>query len=82
MVHAFVLVQTEVGRSSLVAAALRSVDGVQSAEAVVGPYDVVVRAGGEDESALAETVGRIQKVDAITRTLTCQIVDPNAAARS
>ncbi|MDJ0391959.1 Lrp/AsnC ligand binding domain-containing protein [Rhodococcus sp. G-MC3] len=73
--QAFILVQTEVGRSTSVASALRVVDGVASAEAVLGPYDVVVRAQGADETVIADIVSRIQKVDAITRTLTCQVAE-------
>lgn len=73
MVQAFVLVQTEVGRSALVAAAAAAIDGVVSAEAVVGPYDVIVRVEAEHEQALSEVVGRVRTVDAITRTLTCQV---------
>ncbi|MBY6411165.1 Lrp/AsnC ligand binding domain-containing protein [Rhodococcus sp. BP-252] len=75
MVQIFVLVQTEVGRAGLVASALREVSGVVSAEAVTGPYDVVVRAEGEGDAQVRDIVGHIQKVDSITRTLTCQVVD-------
>ncbi|WP_072802176.1 Lrp/AsnC ligand binding domain-containing protein [Rhodococcoides yunnanense] len=75
MVQTFVLVQTEVGRSSLVASALRDVSGVVSAEAVVGPYDVIVRAEGSDEAEVGDIIGRIQKIDAITRTLSCQVAE-------
>ena len=78
MVQTFILVQTEVGRASLVASALRDLDGVVSAEAVVGPYDVVVRAEGDTESSVTEIIGRVQKVDDITRTLTCRIADTPA----
>jgi DNA-binding Lrp family transcriptional regulator len=78
--QAFVLVQTEVGRAMLVAAALSEVDGVESAEAVLGPYDVVVRVNGADRSAIAEIIGRVQKTDSITRTLTCEIAETPAAA--
>lgn len=75
MVQAFVLVQTEVGRASLVASQIASVAGVLSAESVLGPYDVVVRVEGDSEGALADIVTHIQKVDAITRTLTCQVAE-------
>lgn len=81
MVQAFILVQTEVGRSALVAAALDDIDGVASAEAVVGPYDVVVRVEGGDEPAIDRIVGQIQKVAAITRTLTCRIAETPAEAQ-
>ncbi|WP_415974447.1 Lrp/AsnC ligand binding domain-containing protein [Rhodococcus sp. 077-4] len=73
MVQAFVLVQTEVGRARAVAQQIEAVDGVVSAEAVVGPYDVIARADGASDSEVTEIVSRIQKVDAITRTLTCPV---------
>jgi hypothetical protein len=73
MVQAFVLVHTEVGRATTVARQIESVDGVVSAEAVVGPYDVIVRADGASDTEIADIVSRIQKVDAITRTLTCPV---------
>ena len=73
MVQAFVLVQTEVGRATAVSQQIDAVDGVVSAEAVVGPYDVIARADGASDAQIAEIVARIQKVDAITRTLTCPV---------
>ena len=46
MVHAYVLIQTEVGKAAAVAAEVGSVPGVTEAEDVTGPYDVVARAEG------------------------------------
>ncbi|HTG46213.1 MAG TPA: Lrp/AsnC ligand binding domain-containing protein, partial [Actinomycetota bacterium] len=43
MVHAYILIQTEVGKAAAVAAEVRSIDGVTDAEDVTGPYDVIVR---------------------------------------
>ncbi|WP_032403164.1 Lrp/AsnC ligand binding domain-containing protein [Rhodococcoides fascians] len=80
MVQAFVLVQTEVGRARAVAQQIEAVDGVVSAEAVVGPYDVIVRANGASDAEVAEIVSRIQKVDAITRTLTCPVAPQPTAS--
>ncbi|PWJ56367.1 transcriptional regulator, AsnC family [Quadrisphaera granulorum] len=45
MVEAYVLVQTDVGRADQVASALAELDGVLAADAVTGPYDVVVHIG-------------------------------------
>ena len=59
MVQAYILIQTEVGKSASVAEAIREVAGVASAEDVTGPYDVIAR---------------IQDVPGITRTLTCTVV--------
>jgi DNA-binding Lrp family transcriptional regulator len=73
-VRAYILVQTAVNASH-VAHEIRSVDGVESADDVSGPYDVIVRASAPDMDALGRlVVSKIQAVEGITRTLTCPIV--------
>ena len=47
MVQAYILIQTEVGKSATVAQAIREVAGVASAEDVTGPYDVIARVKAE-----------------------------------
>ena len=75
MVHAYVLIQTEVGKAAAVAAEVRSVQGVTEAEDVTGPYDVIVRAEAKNVDELGKlVVARIQSVEGITRTLTCPVV--------
>ncbi|HEX3298587.1 MAG TPA: Lrp/AsnC ligand binding domain-containing protein [Actinomycetota bacterium] len=75
MVHAYVLIQTEVGKAAAVAAEVGSVPGVTEAEDVTGPYDVIVRAEAETVDDLGKlVVARIQSVEGITRTLTCPVV--------
>lgn len=75
MVQAYVLIQTEVGKAALVAEEVREIPGVESADDVTGPYDVVVKASSEDVDSLGRlVVARIQAVEGITRTLTCPVV--------
>ncbi|HEY7595185.1 MAG TPA: Lrp/AsnC ligand binding domain-containing protein [Actinophytocola sp.] len=75
MVHAYILIQTEVGQAAAVAAKISEIDGVTTAEDVTGPYDVIVRAEAENVDLLGQlVVARIQNVDGITRTLTCPVV--------
>jgi DNA-binding Lrp family transcriptional regulator len=75
VVQAFVLIQTEVGKAALVAEEVRQIPGVESADDVTGPYDVIVKASAEDVDALGKlVVARIQMIDGITRTLTCPVV--------
>jgi DNA-binding Lrp family transcriptional regulator len=75
VVQAYILIQTEVGKAAAVAAAVASLPGVASAEDVTGPYDVIVRAEAVDVDQLGQlVVARVQKVDGITRTLTCPVV--------
>ena len=74
-VHAYILVQTEVGKASDVAAAITAIDGVENAENVTGPYDVSARVEGPSVDELGTlVVTRIQQVPGITRTLTCPVV--------
>ena len=75
MVHAYILVQTEVGKAAEVAARIAQIDGVTQAEDVTGPYDVIVRAQAGNVDDLGRlVVAQIQAVDGITRTLTCPVV--------
>jgi DNA-binding Lrp family transcriptional regulator len=73
-VQVYILIQTEVGKASSVAKAVGEIAGVNLAEGVTGPYDVIMRA----ESASMEDLGRsilakVQAVPGITRTLTCPV---------
>jgi DNA-binding Lrp family transcriptional regulator len=75
MVTAYILVQTEVGKAAQVARDIVAIKGVQQAEDVTGPYDVVVRAEARNIDELGRlVVARVQAVDGITRTLTCPVV--------
>jgi DNA-binding Lrp family transcriptional regulator len=75
VVHAYILIQTEVGQAAAVAAKISEISGVTTAEDVTGPYDVIVRAEADNVDLLGQlVVARIQNVDGITRTLTCPVV--------
>jgi DNA-binding Lrp family transcriptional regulator len=75
LVQAYVLIQTEVGKAALVAEEVREIPGVDSADDVTGPYDVIVKATSEDVDSLGKlVVAKIQAIDGITRTLTCPVV--------
>jgi DNA-binding Lrp family transcriptional regulator len=75
MVHAYILVQTEVGKAAADAAAIAGISGVTQADDVTGPYDVIVRAEADNVDDLGKlVVAQIQSVAGITRTLTCPIV--------
>ena len=75
MVSAYILILTEVGRAAEVAHAVAQIDGVDAAEDVTGPYDVIVRAKAKDVDELGRlVVAKIQAIDGIDRTLTCPVV--------
>jgi DNA-binding Lrp family transcriptional regulator len=75
MVRAYVLIQAEVGQAARVANEVAEVDGVGSAVAVTGPYDVIAMVEAASIDDLGRMiVSRIQGVNGITRTLTCPVV--------
>ena len=75
MVTAYILIQTEVGKAAQVAKDIIDITGVQQAQAVTGPYDVIVRAEAQNIDELGQlVVARVQAVAGITRTLTCPVV--------
>ena len=75
MVQAYILIQTEVGKAAMVADEVRRIAGVEAADDVTGPYDVIVKATADDVDQLGKlVVAKIQAVEGITRTLTCPIV--------
>ena len=74
-VTAYVLIQTEVAKAASVAAVVRKIPGIVSAEAVTGVYDVIVQAEADDLDELGKTVAsKIGLIEGITRTLTCTVV--------
>ena len=74
-VSAYILIQAEVNAAD-VAREIRKLDGVESADDVSGPYDVIVRLTAADMDSLGQlVVTKVQSVEGITRTLTCPITN-------
>jgi DNA-binding Lrp family transcriptional regulator len=75
MLNAYVLILTEVGKVAHVAQALGDLEGVQVAEDITGPYDIIARVQASSLDQLGRLVAsRIQAVDGVTRTLTCTVI--------
>ncbi|MGH2755596.1 MAG: Lrp/AsnC ligand binding domain-containing protein [Actinomycetota bacterium] len=73
-IRAYILIQTAVNAGH-VAREIRDIEGVETAEDVSGPYDVIVQTTAPDMDSLGKmVVAKIQGVEGITRTLTCPIV--------
>lgn len=74
-VTAYVLIQIEKGRAAHVARQARDIDGVISADDVIGHYDVIVRSESDSVDDLGLTVlSQIQLIEGIARTVTCHVV--------
>lgn len=75
-VDAYVLIQTDVGKAAEVAGRAAGIPGVVSAEDVTGPYDVIVRTQAASVDELGHlVVSEIQRIEGITRTITCPVVN-------
>jgi DNA-binding Lrp family transcriptional regulator len=74
-VHAYVLIQTDIGKAAHVADELGRIDGVTLSEAVTGPYDVIARTEAPSMNDLGRMVVRdVQQIEGVTRTITCPVV--------
>ncbi|MGQ0679084.1 MAG: Lrp/AsnC ligand binding domain-containing protein [Actinomycetota bacterium] len=74
-VQAYILIQTEVGKAARVVHEVSTISGVNAADDVTGPYDVIVQAEAASVDDLGKlVVAKIQAVEGITRTLTCPVV--------
>ena len=75
MLSAYVLIQTQVGKVAHVAQALTRLDGVQLAEDLAGPYDVIATLQASSLDELGRLVlAHIQPLDGVTRTMTCLVL--------
>ena len=75
MLSAYVLIETEVGKVAHVAQAVSDLDGVEVAEDITGPYDIIAKIQAPSLDQLGRlVVSRIQVVDGVTRTLTCTVI--------
>jgi DNA-binding Lrp family transcriptional regulator len=72
---AFVLIETAVGKTKDVVAALHQVNGVASVDVVTGPYDIITVIEAPDLSSVGEMVtGSVHTIGGIVRTVTCLAV--------
>jgi DNA-binding Lrp family transcriptional regulator len=70
MLSADVLIETEVGKVAHVAQAITKLKGVQLAEDLTGPYDVIARLQAPSLDQVGRLVAsHIQLLDGVTRTM-------------
>jgi DNA-binding Lrp family transcriptional regulator len=69
---AYILIETAVGKSRDVTSTLRSLTGVQTVDAVTGPYDIIAVVAAPDLNAVGDLVtSQIHTINGIVRTVTC-----------
>lgn len=69
---AFVLIETTVGKTKEVLAALQKIEGIKSVDAVTGPYDIIVVVEQGDLDAVGKLVAaKIHRIGGVNRTVSC-----------
>ena len=72
---AYVLIETQVGKTKQVVEAIRKLHGVVSVDAVTGPYDAIAIIQGETLNEIGELIVlKVHPVAGISRTVTCLAV--------
>ena len=70
--RAFILIETQVGKTRDVVAALRSLSDVPSADIITGDFDIIALVEAKDMVSMADLVtGQVQSIPGVTRTITC-----------
>jgi DNA-binding Lrp family transcriptional regulator len=70
--QAYVLINTDAGKVLDSLAEIKKVEGVKSAHATIGPYDIISFVEFDDPDSLTKLiVDKIQKAGGVSRTLTC-----------
>ena len=70
--RAYILIETQVGKSRNIAESLRSFDKVQMVDVITGPFDVIALIEAPDMAAVADLVtGQVQGLKGVLRTITC-----------
>ncbi len=72
--RAFILIETAVGKTKEVVAALQKLEGVVSVDPVTGPYDIVAVAEAPELNAIGDLVtSKMHTIPGITRTVSCLV---------
>ena len=73
--RAFLLIETQVGKTKEVVHGLTGLEGVVSVDVVTGPYDIIATLEAKDLASVGDIVtGRVHTIGGIGRTVTCLAV--------
>jgi DNA-binding Lrp family transcriptional regulator len=74
MEKAYVLIETQVGKTKDIVETIRGVEGVISVDAVTGPYDAIAVVQGETLNKIGDLViAKIHPTSGVSRTVTCLV---------
>ncbi len=74
-VKAYVLIETQIGKTKEVVQAMRGLKGVVFVDIVTGPYDAIATIEGETLGEIGDLVtAKVHPISGISRTVTCLAV--------
>ena len=74
MEKAYVLIETQVGKTKDVVETIRGVEGVLSVDAVTGPYDAIAVVQGETLNEIGDLItAKVHPISGSSRTVTCLV---------
>jgi DNA-binding Lrp family transcriptional regulator len=73
---AYVLVNVRAGKGRKVMDLLAKFRNVSEAEAISGPYDLIVSVSGSDYNEIGRfVIEKLQSIEGVEKTLTCNVID-------
>ena len=72
--RAYMFINAMRGQSLGLTRQLKAVEGVTSADAITGDYDIVATVEAKDLAELRTTMAGVQAIDGILKTTTCMVL--------
>lgn len=73
---AYILIEGAAGTVPNILKRLSSIEGVRSAHAVTGQFDIIALVEAEDINAVGKvSYSKIQMIEGVIRTITCNVID-------
>ena len=73
---AYILIEGAAGTVPSILKRLAAIEGVRSAHAVTGQFDIIALVEGEDVNTVGKiSYSKIQMIEGVIRTITCNVID-------
>ena len=74
--RAYILIEGAAGTIPSILKRLSSIDGVKTAHAVTGQYDLIALVEADDVNSVGKiSYSKIQMIEGVIRTITCNVID-------
>lgn len=74
--RAYILIEGAAGTIPSILKRLSSIDGVKTAHAVTGQYDLIALVEADDVNSVGKiSYSKIQMIEGVIRTITCNVIE-------